>query len=260
MTGGAAPAARIMQRDVPLRVATFNVHHGVGSDGRLDLDRIAAVIAEIDADVIGLQEVDRWWARRSGFADQAGDLAELLGLHLAFGATLSRDGSDVARPRQEYGVALLSRHRIAATRNTLLPRPRGGEQRTLLDAEIVVGDATLRCLCTHLQHRSPRARGQQTAAISAVIGAAETLTVLMGDLNAGPDTPEVQTLAEHLVDTWSNAGEGAGFTYHARKPAARIDYVLASPGIEVEGAQVVDTDASDHLPVSVDLRLPPAHR
>lgn len=246
--------------DVRVRVATFNIHHGVGANGHLDLQRTAAAIAETDADVIGLQEVDRWWSKRSGFADQAGDLAELLGLHLAFGATLSRNGSDAVRPRQEYGVALLSRHRITAVRHTLLPRPRGGEQRGLLDAEIVVGGATLRCLCTHLQHRSPRARGQQATAIGAAVGTDETPTVLLGDLNARPDAPEVQALAEHLVDAWPDGGDGPGFTYHARKPAARIDYVLASPGIEVERAQVVDADASDHLPVSADLRLPPAHR
>ncbi len=247
-----------------VRVATFNIHHGVGTTRRLDLGRTAATIAEIDPDVIGLQEVDRCWSRRSGFTDQAGDLAERLGMHLAFGATLRRATSDPEQQPREYGVALLSRHRIVAKRNTLLPRPRGSEQRSLLEAEVVIGEVTLRCLCTHLQHRFRRARREQATAVSAAVtatsGAPATPTVLMGDLNARPGTPELTTLTEHLVDTWPGAGDGPGYTYRTTRPGARIDYVLTSPGIAVERARVVATDASDHLPVSVDLRLSPVDR
>ena len=55
-----------------LRVASFNIHHGVGLDGKLDLDRIAEVVRSTGAEVVGLQEVDRHLSVRSGWIDQPG--------------------------------------------------------------------------------------------------------------------------------------------------------------------------------------------
>src|SRR4029077_9582156 len=83
-----------------LVVASYNIHRGLGLDRRLDLDRIAAVVAEIGPDVIGLQEV----IREDGVAhhDQAAYLAEQLGMALVMG---------VVRPYRSgtYGNAVLSR-------------------------------------------------------------------------------------------------------------------------------------------------------
>ena len=70
-----------------LRVASYNIRHGVGSDGRLDLPRTAAAIAALGADVIGLQEVDDTFAERSAYEDQAARLAQMLGLQVCFAAT-----------------------------------------------------------------------------------------------------------------------------------------------------------------------------
>jgi endonuclease/exonuclease/phosphatase family metal-dependent hydrolase len=237
-------------------VGTFNIHHGVGTDGRLDIARVARTLTDMDADVVGLQEVDRRWSPRSAFADQARGLAERLDMHMAFGASLHRAGRGSEQPGREYGVALLSRHPIVGTRSVPLPRPRGGEPRTLLQAEVLFGGATLRCLNTHLQHRSGTERRAQARAIEAVVSGGECPTVLVGDLNAGPDTAEVDTLTRRLVDAWRRRGEGDGYTFTAEKPYTRIDYVLASPTAHVERVRVLDTDASDHLPVVADLRLP----
>jgi endonuclease/exonuclease/phosphatase family metal-dependent hydrolase len=237
-------------------VGTFNIHHGVGVAERLDCARTADVIAGLDVDVVGLQEVDRRWSRRSAFADQAGYLARRLGMRMAFGATLNAAGQQGRR--RQYGVALLSRHPVLRTRNTLLPCPRGGEQRTLLEARVDVRGVVLRCLVTHLQHRSPTERRAQAAAIDTAAGDSDAPTVLLGDLNAEPGTAEITTLTRHLADTWAGGGEGEGCTFPATVPRIRIDYVLASPDIEVERARVVGTDASDHLPVTAGLRLPDA--
>ncbi|MDB4477222.1 hypothetical protein N9018_03350, partial [Rhodopirellula sp.] len=61
-----------------LRVLSYNIHHAAGTDGKLDLQRIANVIQSVDPDVISLQEVDRL-ARRSGSVDQPSELARLTG-------------------------------------------------------------------------------------------------------------------------------------------------------------------------------------
>jgi endonuclease/exonuclease/phosphatase family metal-dependent hydrolase len=257
-----------------VRVGTFNIHHGVGTHGDLDLKRTAAAIADLDADLVGLQEVDRNWGGRSGFTDQAADLANGLDMHLAFGASLSRRRRrrrGEKQPRQ-YGNALLSRFPIRHSQTTLLPRPRGGEQRALLDSEVVVDGIVMRCLVTHLHHLMRSERLAQAEKINETITGTITGTVsgqvvpivLLGDLNSAPGSAEIQTMTEHLVDAWlvrglvgrPHAGHGKGCTYSAQTPFVRIDYVLASPDIAVEQVRVATTDASDHLPVAADLRLP----
>jgi len=250
-----------------VRVGTFNIHHGVGDNGDLDLTRTAAAIADLDADLVGLQEVDRNWAGRSGFADQAADLAHSLDMHLAFAASLNRRRRRRGDTQQgQYGNALLSRFPIRHSQTTLLPHPRGGEQRALLDTEVVVDGVVMRCLVTHLHHLLRSERLAQAEAINATASVTghEMPTVLLGDLNSAPGSAEIRTLTEHLVDTWLVAGlgggpdgaNGKGCTYSTHTPFVRIDYVLASPDITVEQVRVVTTDASDHLPVAADLRLP----
>jgi endonuclease/exonuclease/phosphatase family metal-dependent hydrolase len=246
-----APPAR------PLRVATFNIHHGVGLDNVLDLERIAATVESTGADVVGLQEVDVHFGQRSDFVDQASWLADRLGMYAAFGANLDFDPLTPGAPRRQYGTAILSEHRIRETNNTLLPRPAGGEQRGLLAAQIRVRGLPVRIFNTHLQHDSQVERLAQVAAIRDVLAGTNESVVVLGDLNATPDSPEIAGLTEDLVDAWVTAGVGAGYTFDAATPHARIDYVMSSGDVVARTAAVVTTaDASDHLPVVVDLGLP----
>ncbi|HLM28866.1 MAG TPA: endonuclease/exonuclease/phosphatase family protein [Acidimicrobiales bacterium] len=240
----------------PLRAATFNIHHGAGLDGIVDLERIARVVEQTDAEVVGLQEVDRHWSERSTFVDQATWLAERLDMYLVFGANLDLDPLTPGAPRRQYGTAILSAHRIRSSTNTLLPRPASGEQRGLLEGQIKVRGVPVRVFNTHLQHDSQVERLAQVDRIRQVLATASESVVLLGDLNATPETPEIAGLTDLLVDAWVTAGVGDGFTYDAATPHARIDYVLSSDGVVARSAAVVTTDASDHLPVVVDLELP----
>jgi endonuclease/exonuclease/phosphatase family metal-dependent hydrolase len=256
----AAPAtpasARAQADERELRVATFNIHHGVGLDGALDLARIAAVVERTGAEVVGLQEVDRHWSERSNFVDQATWLAEWLDMDVAFGANLDLDPPLPGAPRRQYGTAILSSYKIRETTNTLLPRPLGGEQRGLLEALIKVRGIPVRVFNTHLQHDSQVERLAQVDRIRQVLATAQESVVLLGDLNATPDTPEIAGLTDLLVDAWVTAGVGDGFTFDAATPHARIDYVMSSGDVVARTAAVVATDAADHLPVVVDLALP----
>ncbi len=265
---GPSPAA---PPTVDVTVATFNIHHGVGAGGRLDLGHTADVLAGIGADVISLQEVDRHWSSRSDFADQAEYLGRRLDMHMVFGATRVRTerlqaratGADGQGGRYgrygQYGNAVLSRFPLRASRTTPLPRPRGGEPRALLEAEIVVDGILLRCLSTHLQHRSRAERLAQVETIKAVAAQAGGPAVLLGDLNARPRSPEIRSLTERLVDAWRDHGTGQGHTFRTGRPLARIDYVLTTPDIAVTHVAVVSSAASDHLPVSARLRLSSGH-
>ncbi|HET6832696.1 MAG TPA: endonuclease/exonuclease/phosphatase family protein [Acidimicrobiales bacterium] len=251
-----ASDARTLAAERELRVASFNIHHGVGLDGVLDLMRIAAVVEQTGAEVVGLQEVDRHWSARSNFVDQATWLAERLDMHLAFGANLNLDPPAPGAPRRQFGTAILSAHRIRATTNTLLPRPLGGEQRGLLEVQIKVRGIPVRVFNTHLQHDSQVERLAQVERIRQVLATANESVVLLGDLNATPDTPEIAGLTDLLVDAWLTAGVGDGFTFDAATPHARIDYVMSSGNVVARTAAVLTTDAADHLPVVADLALP----
>ncbi len=79
--------------------------------------------------------------------------------------------------------------------------------------------------------------------------------MLVGDLNARPDTPEIKTILASLSDTWIEVGVGPGFTSPAENATARIDYLLHSPQLKPSTASVPVTPASDHLPVVASYTL-----
>jgi endonuclease/exonuclease/phosphatase family metal-dependent hydrolase len=244
---------------VRLRVATFNIHHGVGTDGRLDLGRTADVVAATGAAVVGLQEVDRTMSARSGWTDQAAWLGERLGMDVVHGATVDRGpppGSPAGAPARRYGNALRSGHPVRSWRALRLPGGGRREPRGVIDAVVDVDGVAMRCAVTHLQNRSRAERLAQAAhlldLLAAVDGPAEP-TVLLGDLNAGPDSPELRLLTTVLVDVWAAVGRGRGDTFEARHPLARIDHVLVGGPVTPVAAEVVDSRASDHRPVVADL-------
>lgn len=253
-----APAAGAAEATPPVRVATFNIHHAVGTDDRLDLDRVAADIRETRADVIGLQEVDNHWSSRSDDADQAAELARRLDMHYVYGANLDLDPVTPGSPRRQYGTAVLSKWPIRSWRNTLLPRPRGGEQRGLLEAVIKARGSYMRFAVTHLQHNNAEERLAQSEAIGSLLDESAEPVVLVGDLNAPPGAPELAPVETRFHDAWELGGVPGdpGYTYDAETPHARIDYVKVSPGLPVSNAVVYESVASDHLPFAADVLLP----
>jgi len=251
----ASPAPRAESR---LRLATYNIHWGMGADGVHDLERTAAVLKAIDADIVILNEVDVNW-RRSGNADQAAYLAAAAGYpHVYFGPAL-RTWASGGLGVSLYGNALLSRYPLQNARTVRLPAGPGREPRAAVAAEVDLYGATLTVLGTHLGlNRADRLA--QTARLVELAGARSGPVVLMGDFNAQPWAPEIrQLLAAGLVDAYDLAGDpGPGPTFPAANPSARIDYVFVSPDLadRVKAAGPWPADASDHLPVVVDLTWP----
>jgi endonuclease/exonuclease/phosphatase family metal-dependent hydrolase len=245
------PAQAAAQR--PLRLMTYNIHHGVGLDDVLDLERQARLIEDSGADVVGLQEVDRHWSERSDWLDQAAWFGDRLGMAYVHGANLDLDPPEPGAPRRQYGTAFLSSWPITASRNTFLPWEPGTEQRGLLEITIDVRGVALRFGNTHLQHRAQDAalRLAQAQRVVELLGSSPDRTFLVGDLNAVPGTPEIKVVADVLPDTWDAVGGEPGYTYPAEAPASRIDYVFGSPDAEPLRGDVAAPSASDHLPVTV---------
>ncbi|GAA2077980.1 endonuclease/exonuclease/phosphatase family protein [Actinomadura alba] len=249
---------------VHLRVATYNIHAGAGEDGVFDLDRTAAAIRGLNADVVGLEEVDVNWSDRSAWMDEAAELGRLTGMRVFFAPIYSLDPLSAGAPRREYGVAVLSRFPIASGENheitrlsTQVPNPVPTPAPGFAEAVVKVKGVRVHVYVTHLDYRSDpavrRAQVADTRQVMAQDGPAAR-QLLLGDFNAGPAAPELAPLWGGLTDAWSAVhGSGGGLSYPAGTPVSRIDYVTASPGVQVGGAEVVDTKASDHRPVVADV-------
>jgi endonuclease/exonuclease/phosphatase family metal-dependent hydrolase len=259
------PAPGPDQPPIPVRLVTFNTHHGVGEDSRHDLVRLAKLLHGVDADVICLQEVDRYFGDRSEDVDQALLLSRALDMQLAWGPAIDETRED-GTPRQ-YGNALLSRVPILVSDVHRLPG--GGEPRSALRTMLELDGGTLWVTATHLTTRSVQERGEQVAMLAGLHTEDMAGGVLVGDFNTPPDAPELAVLRERFTDAWQlardrddQAGwrfwrEDDGDTFPARFPRKRIDQVWVTPGVTVASARVLDAEgASDHLPLVVDLEVP----
>lgn len=249
----------------PVRVASYNIQAGAGSDHVFDLDRTASAISDLDADVVGLQEVDVHWSARSEWRDTASELGRKLGMHVFFAPIYSLDPLEPGQPRREYGVALLSKYRILYAKNhditrlsTQVPNPVPEPAPGFPEIVINVRGALVHVYTTHLDYRGdPSVRVAQVADTLRILGRhRDEQQILVGDFNARPDAPELAPLFERLQDAWATAnGAEGGLSYPADVPDRRIDYVTATSRIHVLSAEVVDTQASDHRPLVTDLLL-----
>ena len=232
-----------------LIVMTYNIHHGEGEDGRVDMERIARVILDADPDLVAVQEVDRFVARTTR-ADQAQQLADLTGMHMRFGFAINYQGGD-------FGNVILSKHPIHSYTTYPLPGE-PGEDRVLLHAKVAIDSGanvpdTVSFMATHLDtFKEPR-----EAAIPLIldrIPATPThLYILAGDLNATPSSRPMIDLQTRLELPQSDAPT---FTHPARNPDRQIDYILftSSTSWALDSVWTIDApEASDHAPLAVRL-------
>ncbi|KAA9165616.1 metal-dependent hydrolase [Amycolatopsis acidicola] len=247
-----APAAEASPaRD--LRVATYNIHAGAGEDNVYDLGRTAAAIRSLDADVIGLEEVDVHWGERSQFADEAGQLARELGMQVFFAPIYDLP------PDRQFGGALLSRFPILSAENHEITRlstqdadPVPAPAPGFGEVTVNVRGVFVHVYCTHLDYRpDPSVRRTQVDDMLRVLAEDRGPKVLVGDFNADASAPELAALWGPLRD----AAPQGGPTYPAVDPVSRIDLITVSPDVAVQGAHEVATVASDHRPVVADVRV-----
>ena len=253
----ACVASRSRTSEIPLRVASYNIQ--AGGD---DLGRIVSAIRDLNADVVGLQEVDVHWLERSRFADQATALGTALRMHVRFAPIYRIPNANPSLPVREFGVAILSRLPVVEFENDSLTRLSTQQANAtpalmpgLANAVLDVQGRHVRVLVTHLDYRAdPAVRSRQVAEMLRHADGDPLPAILLGDLNAPPDAPELQPLFTRFRDAWT-ASLGSGFTYPALSPVKRIDYVLVSPDFRVVDATVAPTTAADHRPVVATLLL-----
>jgi endonuclease/exonuclease/phosphatase family metal-dependent hydrolase len=214
-----------------ITVATFNARHGRPERGRADNRALESGVAGLEADVVGLQEVERHVVR-SWFRNQPAAIARAAGMRHVYAPArrFAVTGDD--------GVALLVRGEIVTSVSTLLPHANRNERRTAIVAQVIVAGRALTVATTHLHSGAHRVAERQLDALVEMLDAAPEPHILLGDLNldAARVTPHLGTGLVLAV---------GGPTFPADDPTRRIDHV-AVRGMRIDTVSVPRLAVSDH--------------
>lgn len=225
-----------------VKLMTYNMHRGIGRDGKLNLSRTAEVIKGSQADIIALQEVERY-SIRTGFQDQIKKLSEDAGLNYAYGKSLNLLNG-------EYGNGLLSKYPIQEYE--VVPLPSYSEQRTLLKAIINIDGYTLAVYNTHLGLKEGE-RKEQTEYILQLLSKETLDYVLMGDMNS--KSSKLANFGDKLQDAAQGSDKVEQSTFSEGEVQARIDYIYTASGLKTRSYDVISSEASDHDPVVCELEI-----
>jgi endonuclease/exonuclease/phosphatase family metal-dependent hydrolase len=224
-----------------VRVMTYNIHSGINPYGQPDLEAIARVIEASGADIIGLQEVSRMRLQDASM-DMPYWLAKRLGMAYIFRGT----------EEPIWGNAILSRYPIIEWGWADLPRAGKLIGRGYLWSRIDTGGPEpILVIATHLHHLEPDSQARQQQVPELVqFGAGQSHVIVLGDMNAEPGSAEMNMFSEAgLIDAWALAGQGSGYTFSSLDPEKRIDWLWFSDDLIPREIEVIQTHASDHLPV-----------
>jgi endonuclease/exonuclease/phosphatase family metal-dependent hydrolase len=230
-----------------LRIASYNIHACRGWDGRQDVGRVAAVLHEIDADVVALQEVESRHGRST--IDQGETLGEALGMTCVEGPLLHGE-------RGWYGNALLTRRPVRAVRRVLF-EDHGREARGAIIADLAAeGGVGWRVLTTHLDLHVGRRRRQFETLLDELLPATTVPTIVIGDFNEWwPFSRGLAALRRHAVLPFAPG------TFPTRCPVLALDRIALS-GCRLRGRvrrhiTPLSRVASDHLPIWAEVVASP---
>lgn len=225
-----------------IRLMTYNIHGAIGMDNEISAERIADVIRQSRAQIVCLQEVHTF-RKVSDNVDQPAVLGALLGMQVAFQRNY-RSGAG------GLGNAILTSFDLRQARSHILTSQ--GEQRGIIEANINTPAGPLTVFCTHFG-LDRKERLTQAHELAELLNAATGPRLACGDFNAEPSEESIKDLIRlgRLVDS----SAGGPPTFDAAKPSKRIDLILCGASIQVLSNSLIDTRASDHLPLVADLEL-----
>ena len=250
-----AALADVSNETPPLRVATYNVHGCVGIDGRRSEARIAEVIAKLEVDIVGLQELDLGRARSAG-VNQAALIAQELGWNHLFQPAMRKAD-------EHYGNAVISRfpvrlHRVCELvgQGTWYCR----ETRVALWADVETQAGAVHVITTHLGlGRNEGARQAQQLASDEWLGSAanDRPLVLLGDFNSLPGGRAHRAVATRLREVRALLRSGRHRTFPTRFPTFAVDHIFVNEALRPLALRVhrdpVARVASDHYPLVAEL-------
>ena len=226
-----------ISRGETLRIASYNIHGGKGTDQRRDLTRIAADLEEVD--FAGLFEVRA--TPVGSFPDQAAELGSQLGMRSAFLGTERRWWHD------HFGNAVLTRRTVNSLQRIPLLGTRGKAYRQAILIGVPLQGETVRVLMAHIDREQDRV--PQLHAVIELFRGLQSPAVLMGDLNSGPDDPAIQLLLKDAgVDSVIHSRVGA------TAPQGNIDWLFVR-GLDCLSDDYLASGASDHPVLKAEVRL-----
>lgn len=228
-----------------LRVMTFNIEGHASLFNSNHIAEIAATIRKYNPDIVGINEAHRntWQSR---FSDHAEELGRLTGMNVVFGRSYTFMHGD-------FGNAVLTRGVIVSSAVHDLPGT--GEPRSLLETIVRINGGTIDFYVTHTTAWASinrETRDLQLQCLNAHVNASAYPYVLVGDLNAPPESPEVAHFLNGNV--LRLAGDPKTPTHKVMNE--RLDYILTDAGWQVLGSRVIDEGPSDHRPVLAELAHP----
>ncbi|MFC4322935.1 endonuclease/exonuclease/phosphatase family protein [Litchfieldia salsa] len=236
-----------------IKVMTFNIHHGKGTDKRVDLKRISEVIAKSNADIIGLNEVDRHFSARSQFLDQIKILASEINFYYVFCPSITKYRKKKKMVSQ-YGNALLSRFPISTYKTySFNLKSKFTEGRSILDVTLDVKGKMLSCFVSHLSLHPVLHKKQSQF----IFNQANEPAIILGDWNMKYRSSKWRRITQRYTDVWDMKGKGNGNTFPSTNPRTRLDYIFVSKSIKIHEIMVFDDIplASDHLPVVATITI-----
>ncbi|WP_268625687.1 endonuclease/exonuclease/phosphatase family protein [Paenibacillus alvei] len=239
---------------IALSVMSYNIRHGEGMDHMYDANRIVEVIRASGADIIGLQEVDRYYSARSNYEDTIAVLAERLGMHWCYGANVIHEPEPGRMQKREYGIAILSKYKILSHQHYPLSSDES-EQRGLLAAVLDVDRRNLHFYTTHLGLAQSERVEQVKEIINIVASHTMEPCIITGDFNAHPDSVEVASMSPAFCSAF--ADEHDAFTFPAGNAVETLDYIFINHQTgNIEDRTVIHSSlASDHYPIAATLLL-----
>ncbi|WP_426745003.1 endonuclease/exonuclease/phosphatase family protein [Myxococcus faecalis] len=241
-----------------LKFMTWNIHHGVGRDGVLNLQAISNTLLASGAHFAGFQDVDNHWSGRSDCQNQPAMLQQQTGMSMRYSPSVDEGGNIFqcgTSHRKQYGNLLLSRFPIVADSIGFLYHPVDYERRSALSGVVSIGGTQLTIVSSHLHHgTSPTdglIRNFQAESLMVFISnhAGPAPKILMADLNAPENAAELSWVNAGMQDAWFAAGNPS---------SDRIDYIYTTPGLPVARAFKLPSNASDHDAVMAWVALEPA--
>lgn len=233
-----------------LRLLSYNLRHGTAMDGSPAMDRQIAIMKRVNADVIGLQEIDKNCGR-SGAVDQPAILAKGTQSSSHFGSFMNYNGG-------QYGMAMLSKLKV--TESKVLRLPAGREPRVAVILELLTAQKNrLLVANVHFDWTDEALRAPQAKALIAYLDTKDIAAVVLGDYNAAPGSATLE-LFRQAGFRFLDKPKDKRLTWNAREPSVEIDHVAirnaANTTLHALSIEVLDEpESSDHRPVFATLRI-----
>lgn len=236
--------ANAQKKLATLKVLSYNIHHGANKDEVLKVDEVGEFLKSLEADLIGLQEVDSL-CNRSAKTDQMKEWAKVTGMHAAFARHFPYDGGS-------YGLGILSAFPLSDIRNDrITSNPVKGEKRSLalLSALATLPNGNkVRFATVHFALDQPTRMIQAKEVLEFLKEVDDIPVILTGDMNAEPDNEAIRL----LQTAFSITDKRLSNTFPVYNASKKIDYIMVSNKslVSVKESKVfVEVNHSDHLPL-----------